>query len=433
MLTLFLLLSLLILFFRFRSADQLYVLLSILGAVFWIAVGTYEEFFSKAEFVKDQHFYMSQVASLCKSGSLLNDDIRYVFYPYFIYSSSFCLDYVSSSVLAKLSFSFLWAILVGFISVESSNKNDDYWRKFVLLTIVVIGWFFSAHLLRDGLVAIGFALLFLAFLCGGGRLKKATLLFAGLLFILFTRPQFIPILFLAYFIVFFLLSFLKYSQPFRAISIVFSFSILALLFVPIPVQLGEIMALYLVPHANIATEKTVYDIQQIGVILMNGGWNASSLLFNQMITRFPSVFYEPNPLRTVVWFFSIDQLGSNDDFRRYSLILRASTELVSWVFIALLAWAFLIGKESYRDRLGSVFSFFWAFFLLAATIYIVKYSGFSHRIFLAFVVSLLILSIFRPPNNNEIKRIILPTIVVWSLFQLAYLLIKPFDFIWNYF
>lgn len=411
-----------------------WVLLYLAGALIFIIAGMYEDLSLAGRLLEDQHFFANNALQLC-SGEFneISFDLRYSLYGYFISNSTFLCDYISVAFWGKLSFSFLWAGVIASISHYSYYKHSSFfWNRISLFSLVFIGWFFSSFLLRDGLAALSLLIVFLPFIINASFTTKIILPFLGCVALTLTRPQLFLMLVFALMVYFILRPLRRSVHNIRVLSVLFAVCLFGLFFFPLPEFLGDLLASYLVPHGTSATSNSSLTPQQVKDVLSGGGLDSAQYLFKQIITRFPSVFYEPNPLRSVLWIISLEELGNSSNMRIHSLLISAMCELIYWIFIAFILWSLLIKRNDFNSRLGGPYTVFIVLFIFTGLIYAIKYLGIPQRVSLGLVsVGFMIFS-FRHPNDKETRQIVFPCFCFWFILQLMYLFIKPFDYIWVY-
>ncbi|WP_131825202.1 hypothetical protein, partial [Salinivibrio sp. IB282] len=280
-----------------------WVFLYLAGSLIFIILVILEDLSLAGRLLEDQHFFAINALQVCSGG--LNDisfDLRYSLYSFFISSSTFLCDYISVAFWGKLSFSFLWAGVLASISHYSYYKHSSFfWNRISLFSLVLIGWFFSSFLLRDGLTAVSLLIIFLPFIVDASFSRKMILPFLGGVVLTLTRPHLLLMLVFSIMVYFTIKPFRKSVHNIRAFAVLFAVFLVGLFFFPLPEFLGDLLASYLIPQGTSATSNSSLNPQQVKDVLSGGGLDAAHYLFNQIITRFPSVFYEPNPLRSVLW------------------------------------------------------------------------------------------------------------------------------------
>lgn len=435
MITLFVIIVLIILSLKLQKSFYTWGCASLMFSLIFIFLGSMEEFHSSSMLHGDQHFFMLQAQELCASMDALQEmDIRYAFYPLFIHLSVPCGDYIVQSAVAKINFSILWAIVVGILAYLSKAIDGNIsFRYFILLAMVAIGGFFSSQLLRDGFVAIALMLIVLPYLASRKKMVKFFVVMLGILLLAATRPQFLPMLLLAWLCTGVVKVFFNAHHIVRLSIGLFVFGLCILYFTPIPQSVSQFIALMLMPDGTSATSFASMSPGDIYRLLSQGGVEASRYIFTTLITRLPSVFYDANILRTISWtFFDPHYWGSAHELMKYQLFLRALTDAITWIMLGIIFWSIIIRSAKANFRLGKLYSFVLLFVLFASSLYAVKYFGMPRRVFLGPVVMLLTVVLFRPPSVLEVKRYIAPFLLVWLGLNIVYFIVKPYHWIWYY-
>lgn len=408
---------------------------SLLFSMIFIFVGTFEELGFSDTLYGDQNYYMQLAQNMCGfSSSMNNVSFRYMFYPVFIYLSAPCFDYEIQSVLAKVNFALIWAIIIGILAFLVKSKDENNLLKYFILTnLVIIGGFFSSLVLRDGFVAIALILIFLPFILKRKKLLSKISVLIGLVLLLFTRPQFLPLLFVSWVYIIIIKSFFKSYHIVRVSIFLFVISIFLLLIIPIPESIASFVAMLLVPDGTTSENALVISKQEVFTILNSGGTEASKYIFNSLVSSLPSVFYNSNFLRTSFWIiFDSQYLGSEVDFRKYFLLLKALTEFIVWIVWGTIFWSFFVNKKRANSYLSYTYGYILVFSLLCFSLYATKYFGMDLRILLSFIVLFLIFFLFYPPSSIEVRNFMFPFLIIWLFLNLLYFAIKPYNWIWNY-
>ena len=84
---------------RWGRQSKVYALISLMGSVFWIGIATFEELILPGTGIVrlygDQHWFVMTALSIPNTGSFVPvDDLRYTFYPLFLYLSAPGLGYI---------------------------------------------------------------------------------------------------------------------------------------------------------------------------------------------------------------------------------------------------------------------------------------------------------------------------------------------------
>ncbi|MDN3686524.1 hypothetical protein [Cyclobacterium jeungdonense] len=401
-----------------------YLIIYYIGGITFSIASSIELFWFYDNFVGgDEHFFINAAIDFHLFGIRYEvTDYNYFFYKLFVYFSSPAIDYQVISIFSKVNFTLIWGIVLYLLF---NQDILDLKEKVVIILLIFIGWFYSTYVLRDGFVAIGFLLFF-----GGlSRKDKSYLLtILGFCILCVTRIQ-IPILFIPCFVIFIIIKNLPIKvNPAILISLLMICGLIGFKLAPIPQTIITPLAITLLPHGETAEKASPIPKHELALIYYKGDQKAKDTIAQFWVSRFPSIFYEPNPFRYFFWPF-MGILGSETVV---SMIIKAISSISSLFFLSILLCSFLISKDSFYNVLGNLFLFLFICLLLVGSIYAIKYFGMTTRIYFGFIVGFLAILFYRPVSNAQFNYNFYPVFFILIFFNFLYFFVKPFDWLWNY-
>jgi hypothetical protein len=410
--------------FYAHKAFKRYLLIYYLGGILFAIASSIEVFWIFDQYHDgDQDFFISAAMDFSEKGIQRTDlDFSYFFYKSFVYLVSPFNEYMVIGIFAKICFTLIWGLaLFCFFNQSSFSKKESL----VLLLLISIGWYYSTFVLRDGFAALGFLSFFVGLSISPRRWSWVVL---GILLLIITRVQ-IAVMLLPSFLLVWVISTLKVTIS--PTYLVVGFFLLGLIFykvAPIPKAIVAPLGIILLPDGESAEGALPYPRRELALTYVQGDQKAKDTMIGFWASRFPSIFYEPNPFRYFFWPF----MGEFGKETFIQMFVKSFSSFSSILVLAVLLSTFLINRATFYANLGGVYLLITLCLFFVGSVYAIKYFGMTTRIYYGFLTGYLGIFFFRPISNKMFNHNLYPILIIMVVVNLMYFILKPFDWIWNY-
>ncbi|MEX2567762.1 MAG: hypothetical protein WD431_17580 [Cyclobacteriaceae bacterium] len=407
-----------------QKAFKSYLLIYYLGGITFTLASSVEVFWFFDQFHDgDQDFFISAAMDFNDQGIKINDlDFSYFFYKLFVYLVSPFNDYMVMGIFAKICFTLMWGLTLFFLFNQATFSNKE---SLILLLLISIGWYFSTFVLRDGFAALGF----LSFFAGISTTpKRWSWVVFGILLLIFTRIH-IPLMFIPSLLMVWVIRSIKWKiSPSYFVIGFFLLGLLVYKVAPIPRAIVAPLGILLLPDGESAEGALPYPRRELALTYVEGDQKAKDTMIGFWVSRFPSIFYEPNPFRYFFWPF----MGEFGKETFVQMIVKSFSAFSSILVLSVFLSTFLIDRNTFYANFGAIFLLLTLCLFFVGSVYAIKYFGMTTRIYYGFLTGYLAMFFFKPISNEMLNNNLYPILILMVVGNLFYFILKPFDWIWNY-
>ncbi|WP_439481748.1 hypothetical protein [Cyclobacterium plantarum] len=407
-----------------HKAFQKYLLIYYLGGVIFALTSSIEVFWFFDQFHDgDQDYFIAAARDFMDSGIHQNDiDFSYFFYKLFVFLASPFYDYLLIGIFAKICFALIWGLtLFSFFNQVSFSKRESL----ILLLLISIGWYFSTFVLRDGFAALGFMTFFAGISISP---KRWSWVIFGILLLVVTRVH-IAILIVPSLLLLWLIHSIKLKiSPSYFVVGIFLLGLIFYKVAPIPKAIVAPLGIILLPDGESAEGALPYPRSELALTYLEGDQKAKDTMIGFWVSRFPSIFYEPNPFRYFIWPF----MGEFGKETFIQMLVKSISSFSSILVLGVFLSTFLIDRDTFYSNLGDIYLLLTLCLFFVGSVYAIKYFGMTTRIYYGFLTGYLSLFFFKPVSNRMLNNNLYPVLILLVAMNLMYFILKPFDWIWNY-